>query len=77
VIAIIESYLQGASIQNVEKIISHLGVNQISGSYVSKMTRQLDVKVREFMERAIGAHIPNLYVNASYFRGRDRVNYVS
>ncbi len=68
--AIIESYLQGVSTRNVENVISYLGVNQISASYVSKVARELDVKVKEFMERAIDSHIPYLYVDASYFKVR-------
>ena len=68
--AIIESYLQGVSTRNVENVISHLGVNQISASYVSKVARELDVKVTEFMERAIDSHIPYLYVDVSYFKVR-------
>ena len=68
--AIIESYLQGVSTRNVENVISYLGVNQISASYVSKVARELDVKVTEFMERAIDSHIPYLYVDASYFKVR-------
>jgi transposase-like protein len=75
--AIIESYLQGVSTRNVEKVISHLGVNQISASYVSKVARELDVKVTEFMERTIDSHIPYLYVDASYFKVRDGVKYVN
>jgi transposase-like protein len=35
--AIIESYLQGVLTRNVEKVVSYLGVNQISLSYVSKV----------------------------------------
>jgi transposase-like protein len=48
---IIESYLQGVSTRNVENVISHLGVNQLSAFYVSKVAQELDVKVNEFMER--------------------------
>ncbi len=61
--AIIESYLQG--------------VNQISAPSVSKVARELDVKVTEFMERTIDSHIPYLYVDASYFKVRDGVKYVN
>jgi len=75
--AIIESYLQGVSTRNVENVISHLGVNQISASYVSKVARELDVKVTEFMGRSIDSHIPYLYVDASYFKVRDGVKYIS
>jgi len=75
--AIIESYLQGVSTRNVETVISHLGVNQISASYVSKVAQELDVKVMEFMERTIDSHIPYLYVDASYFKVRDGGKYVN
>ena len=75
--AIIESYLQGVSTRNVEKVISHLGVTQISASYVSKVAQELDVKITEFMERTIDAHIPYLFVDASYFKVRDGVKYVN
>ena len=74
---IIESYLQGVSTRNVENVISHLGINQISASYVSKVARELDVKVTEFMERTIDSHIPYLFVDASYFKVRDGVKYVN
>ena len=75
--AIIESYLQGVSTRKVEDVISHLGVNQISASYVSKVAHELDEKVNEFMERSIDAHIPYLFVDASYFKVREGVRYVS
>jgi len=75
--AIIESYLQGVSTRNVEKVISHLGVTQISASYVSKVAQELDVKITEFMERTIDSHFPYLFVDASYFKVRDGVKYVN
>ena len=75
--AIVESYLQGVSTRNVEKVISHLGVTQISASYVSKVAQELDVKVTEFMDRAIDSYIPYLFVDASYFKVREGVKYVN
>jgi len=75
--AIIESYLQGVSTRNVEKVISHLGVNQISASYVSKVAHELDDKVNEFMERSIDPHIPYLFVDATYFKVREGVRYIT
>lgn len=75
--AIIESYLQGVSTRNVETVISHLGVNQISASYVSKVAQELDEKVHACMERPIDSCIPFLFVDASYFKVRDRIRYVS
>jgi len=75
--AIVESYLQGVSTRNVEKVISHLGVTQVSASYVSKVAQELDVKVTEFMERSIDSYIPYIFVDASYFKVRDGVKYVN
>jgi len=75
--AIIESYLQGVSTRNVENVISHLGVNQISASYVSKVAQELDEKVHEFLEKPIDSYVPFLFVDASYFKVRDGVRYVS
>jgi len=75
--AIIESYLQGVSTRNVEKVVSCLGVNQLSASYVSKVGRELDTKVQEFMEKSLDSYYPYLFVDASYFKVRDDTRYVN
>lgn len=75
--AIIESYLQGVSTRNVEKVVSCLGVNELSASYVSKVAQELDEKVHEFLENPIDSSIPFLFVDASYFKVRDGARYVS
>jgi len=75
--AIIESYLQGVSTRNVEMVVSHLGVNQLSASYVSKVGRELDTKVQEFMEKSLDSYYPYLFVDASYFKVRDETRYVN
>jgi putative transposase len=73
--AIIESYLQGVSTRKVQEVIAHLGIEKISASYVSKVARELDSKVNEFLARPIEPHIPYLFVDASYFKIRDNVRY--
>jgi putative transposase len=75
--AIIESYLQGVSTRNVETVVAHLGVNQLSASYVSKVGRELDTKVQEFMEKPLDSYYPYLFVDASYFKVRDETRYVN
>lgn len=75
--AIIESYLQGVSTRNVETVVSHLGINQLSASYVSKVGRELDTKVQEFMEKRLDSYYPYLFVDASYFKVRDETRYVN
>lgn len=75
--AIIESYLQEVSTRNVETVVSHLGVHQLSASYVSKGGRELDTKVQEFMEKTLDSYYPYLFVDASYFKVRDETRYVN
>jgi transposase-like protein len=75
--AIVESYLQGVSTRKVEAVISCLGVNQVSASYVSKVAQDLDEEVKSFLEKPIDSHIPYLFVDASYFKVRDGIKYVN
>lgn len=75
--AIVESYLQGVSTRKVQDVISHLGISQISPSYVSKVAQELDGQVRSFLERPINSHIPYLLVDASYFKVRDGIQYIT
>jgi putative transposase len=75
--AIVESYLQGVSTRKVESVISHLSVSQVSPSYVSRVAQQLDEQVKSFLEKPIDSHIPYLFVDASYYKVRDGIKYVS
>jgi putative transposase len=75
--AIIESYLPGVSTRTVEIVVSHLGINQVSASYVSKVGLELDTKIQDFMERPIDSYYPYLIVNASYFKVRDESWFVN
>jgi transposase-like protein len=75
--AIVESYLQGVSTRKVEAVVSCLGVSQVSASYVSKVAQELDEQVKSFLENPINSHIPYLFVDASYFKVRDVIRYVS
>ena len=75
--AIIESYLQGVSTRKIQDIVSHLGVDKISASYVSKIAAELDQNVHWFLSRPIETYIPYLFVDASYFKIRDGVRYVN
>lgn len=75
--AIAESYLQGVSTRRVQDIVSHLGLDQLSPSTVSRISQELDEKVDEFLKRPIEHPIPYLYVDASYFKVRDGAKYVT
>jgi putative transposase len=74
---IAESYLQGVSTRKIQDIVSHLGLDQLSPSSVSRISKELDEKVNEFLKRPIEHHIMYLYVDASYFKVREGGRYVN
>ena len=73
--AVVESYLQGVSTRRIQEVVSHLGVDQLSASCVSRMAQELDEAVKEFLSKPIECEIPYLFVDASYFKVRDGVRY--
>ncbi len=75
--AIIESYLQGVSTRRVQDIVSRLGIEDLSASSVSRIARELDEKVEEFLKRPIEHPIPYLFVDASYFKVRTDSRYIT
>jgi len=75
--AIIESYLQGVSTRRVKDIVSRLGIEDLSASSVSRISKELDEKVEEFLKRPIEHPITYLFVDASYFKVRVDSRYVT
>ncbi len=75
--AIAESYLQGVSTRRIQEVISHLGVERLSASTVSRIAKELDEKVEEFLKRPIERPMPYIFVDASYFKVRDGGRYVT
>ena len=76
-IAIAESYLQGVSTRRVREIVSKFGLETISASEVSRIAKELDEKVKEFLERPIEEEIRYLFMDASYFKVRSDGRYVN
>ncbi len=74
---IMESYIQGVATRDVRSIVEQLGVENISPSTVSRMAKELDVAVYQFLDRPIDDEIAFLIVDASYFKVRDEARYVS
>ncbi len=78
--AVVESYLQGVSTRRVQGIaqhLEHLGIDQLSPASVSRVAKDLDDTVREFLQRPIEQAIPYLFVDASYYKIRDGARYVA
>lgn len=75
--AIVESYLQGVSTRKIKRIVSHLGVDQISAMTVSRMAQELDEQVEKFLKRPIDCEFPYIFVDATYFKVRDCGSYLN
>jgi len=75
--AIAESYIQGVSTRRIQDIVCHLGLEQLSPSSISRLSKELDDKVNEFLNKPIEEKIKYLYVDASYFKVRFESRYVN
>lgn len=73
--AVAESYLQGVSTRRVNKVMTALGVEGISASSVSRITKELDEKVSEFLSKPIEHEIPYVFIDATYLKVRDGSHY--
>jgi transposase-like protein len=73
--AIVESYLQGVSTRRIPDIVSRLGIEELSASSVSRIAKELDEKVEEFIKRPIEHPIQYRFVDASYFKVRTDSRY--
>ena len=73
---IAESYISGVSTRSVNSIINNLGVT-VSPEYVSSLNKDLDAKVKEFLETRIEDKIKYLYIDATYFKVRENSRYKS
>ncbi|WP_128859930.1 IS256 family transposase [Methanocella paludicola] len=72
---ICESYLQGISTRKMKNVLSLLDVD-VSRSTVSRITKELDEAVHEFLSRPLGV-MPYIYVDATYIKVRDHGMYLS
>jgi len=50
--AIVESYLQGVSTRRVQDIVSQLGIEELSASSVSRISRELDENIQKAVEKS-------------------------
>ncbi len=73
--AVAESYLQGVSTRRMRKVMTALGVGEISATSVSRITKELDEKVEEFLSKPIENEIPYMLIDATYVKVRDSLHY--
>jgi transposase-like protein len=63
--------------RRVQDIVSRLGIQELSASSVSRVSRELDEKVEEFLKRPIEHQIHHVFVDASYFKVRNDSRYIT
>jgi putative transposase len=76
-LAIAESYVQGVSTRRIRLIMEQLGITGVSASTVSRICKELDGKVAEFLGRQIDTPCWCLMVDASYYKVCEDSRYMS
>jgi putative transposase len=66
-----EAYLNGVSTRKVERLAKALGIESLSASQVSQMTKELDERVAEFRVRSLEKEYAVLWVDALYEKIRE------
>lgn len=61
-----EAYINGVSTRKIERLASSLGIDSISRSQVSQITKELNKQVKAFRERPLQKTYPVLWVDALY-----------
>lgn len=62
-----EAYVNGVSTRKIERLAKHLGIEGISRSQVSEMTKGLNEQVEQFRNRTLDSHhYPILWADALY-----------
>jgi transposase-like protein len=74
-IAVAESYLQGVSTRKIQDVVSKFGLENISASEVSRIAKELDEKVKDFLQKPIEGEVDYLFLDASYFKVRSQGRY--
>jgi len=75
--AILESYINGVSTRKIRAVMDELGVHGISADMVSRMGREIDEKVQEFLRRPIEQSIPYLIIDATYIKIRRESRFIN
>lgn len=66
-----EAYLLGVSTRKVEDLVRTLGIEKISKSQVSQLSKELDGVVKSFRERPLVGNFPYIWVDALVMKCRE------
>ena len=68
---VVEAYVQGVSTRRVEDLVQSLGIEKMSKSQVSQLTKELDASVKAFRERKLEGRFPYVWLDALVFKSRE------
>ena len=60
-----EAYVQGISTRSVDDLVRAMGMEGVSKSQVSRLCAEIDVRVRDFLDRPIEGDWPYLWLDAT------------
>ena len=72
-----EAYVQGVSTRKVDELVQAMGMTGISKSQVSRLCRELDGRVKAFLERPLTGAWPYVWLDATYLKVRDDARVVT
>jgi transposase-like protein len=72
-----EAFVNGVSTRKIERLAKSLGIEGVSASQVSEITKGLDERVEEFRTRPLQAEYPFIWVDALYEKVRHNNRVVS
>ena len=72
-----EAYIQGVSTRSVDDLVKAMGMSGISKSQVSRLCEEIDVRVKEFLNRPIEGDWPYLWIDGTYVKVRQAGRIVS
>jgi putative transposase len=72
-----EAWIGGVSTRRVDELVQALGLSGISKSQVSKLCKDIDERVNDFLDRPIDGKWPYLWLDATYLKIRDGGRIVS
>ena len=72
-----EAWIAGVSTRRVDDLVQAMGLSGISKSQVSKLCKEIDERVRAFLDRPIEGEWPYLWLDATYLKVREGGRIVS
>jgi putative transposase len=72
-----EAYVHGVSTRSVDDLVKAMGMTGISKSQVSRLTEEIDEKVKAFLNRPLEGDWPYLWIDATYVKVRQSGRIVS